>query len=171
MTSETPHWYVIHTHPRQEERADRNLSAWGVETFFPKIRGRRRNQFTNKPILTSEPLFPRYIFARFEAGALLSKVCYTRGVQGVIRQGDSPAPVDNEIVDAIWAQVGEHGFVRMNDELKRGDRVVVKEGLFRDFVGIFERDTKAGDRIIILLTAINYQNRVVLERDQVKKLS
>jgi len=34
-------WYVIYTHPKQEERVDKNLRAWQVETFFPKIKERR----------------------------------------------------------------------------------------------------------------------------------
>src|SRR5262245_34582992 len=73
-------WYVVHTNAKQEDRAANNLRAWQVETFSPRMKERRYNQFTNEPILMTRPLFPRYIFARFEADQLLHKVSNTRGV-------------------------------------------------------------------------------------------
>ena len=34
-------WYAIHTKAKQDLRASRNLEAWGVETFAPRIEQRR----------------------------------------------------------------------------------------------------------------------------------
>ena len=36
--ADIPFWYAIHTHPKQENRAESNLQAWNVETFIPRIR-------------------------------------------------------------------------------------------------------------------------------------
>src|ERR1043166_9166696 len=58
---DTSQWYVVHTNPKQEERADSNLRAWGVETLHPKLKTRRFNEFTGAPTVTTKPLFPRYI--------------------------------------------------------------------------------------------------------------
>ncbi|HEV2707915.1 MAG TPA: transcription termination/antitermination NusG family protein, partial [Pyrinomonadaceae bacterium] len=77
--TETPQWYAIYTHAKQEERAESNLRAWRVETFNPKAKEiRKRNSNPNGFVTTQ--LFPRYIFARFVAQNLLHKVSYTRGV-------------------------------------------------------------------------------------------
>ena len=43
-------WYVVHTKSRQEERANSNLRAWGVETLNPKVKTRRYNQFIGTPL-------------------------------------------------------------------------------------------------------------------------
>src|SRR5258705_12699899 len=77
---EIPRWYVVHTKYREEERADNNLRSWEVLTFYPQIRARRVNQFSGKITELAKPLFPGYLFARFDASKLLSKVHYTRGV-------------------------------------------------------------------------------------------
>ena len=81
---DTSRWYVVHTKSRQEERANSNLQAWGVETLNPKVKTRRYNQFIGTPLHISQPLFPRYIFARFNADKQLSKIWFTRGVQNVV---------------------------------------------------------------------------------------
>ena len=70
-------WYVVHTNPKQEERANSNLVAWGVETLYAKLKARRHNEFTGVPIYITQPLFPRYLFAKFKREQL-SKILFTR---------------------------------------------------------------------------------------------
>lgn len=164
-----PQWYAVRTHPRQEDRAEFNLRLWQVETFNPRMREQRYNEFSGKPINLNKPLFPRYIFARFEADKLLHKVWYTRGVQSVIGFGEGPAPIADELIDLIKSKVGDDGFVRIREELKLGDEVIIKHGPLKTFMGVFEREVKSSDRIIILLNAVNYQARVMVDRRLVDK--
>lgn len=168
-TENIAQWYVVYTNPRQEERANNNLRAWGVETLNPKLRTCRYNQFTGAPSNITQPLFPRYIFARFDAGRQLAKIWFTRGVHDVVCFGGSPAPVDEAIVEILQSRIDEHGFVKTSDELKRGDKVIIKGGPMRNFIGVFERELKASERISLLLTSINYQGRLVVGRDLVEK--
>jgi transcriptional antiterminator RfaH len=167
--SDSRQWYVLHTHLKQEERANENLTLWGVETLHAKIKTRRFNEFTGAPTYITQPLFPRYIFARFNAREQLSKVRFTRGVQSVVCFGESPAAVDQNIIDIIRARIDENGFVKTNDELKPGDKVVIGSGALRNLIGIFEHEIKGSDRISILLTAIEYQGRLVVHRDMVRR--
>lgn len=164
-------WYVVHTKPKQEDRANDNLRAWGVETLYPKFRLSRRNEFTGVPSYIAQPLFKQYIFAKFNAHKQLPKIWFTRGVHNVVSFGGSPAWVDDTIIQIIHARIDENGFIRSKDELKRGDKVVVKAGPLRNFMGVFEREVKANQRIIVLLTAINYQGRLVVSRDLVERAS
>jgi transcriptional antiterminator RfaH len=164
-------WYVVHTKFREEERANSNLQGWGVETLNPKVKTRRYNQFIGTPLNISQPLFPRYIFARFNADKQLSKICFTRGVQNVVCFGGNPASVDDEIIELLQARIDESGFVNTRNELKRGDKVMIKAGPMRNFVGVFERELKASERIEILLTSINYQGRLLVQRDLVERVS
>ena len=171
ITVETPRWYAVHTHSLQEERAAENLIAWGVETFAPKYRERRVNPYNGRPTYFTRSLFPRYIFARFEAGRLLRKVWFTRGVCQVVGFGDGPVPVEDGIIELIKSRVAEDGFVQFNEDLKRGDKVVIRDGPLANLVGIFERDVEDGDRVQMLLTAISYQGRVTVDRQFLKKIS
>ena len=162
-------WYAIHTHPKEEDRAANNLNAWNVETFNPKIRERRLNPFTGAPIYEKKPLFPRYIFARFDAGILLSKIVFTRGVRQVVGFGNGPIPVEDEIINFIRERTGEDGLINLEEEFKRGDLVTVQDGLLGELSGIFEREIKGTDRVRILLNAINYQASIVIPKEHVRK--
>lgn len=170
-SADVSRWYVIHTKSRQEERANNNLRAWGVETLNPKVKTRRYNQVTGTASHISQPLFPRYIFAKFNAAKQLTKIWFTRGVHDVVCFGGSPASVDDDIIEILQSRIDESGFVRTSEELKRGDKVVIKAGPMRNFIGIFERELKASERIVILLTSINYQGRLLVGGDLVERVS
>lgn len=167
---DTSQWYVVHTNPKQEERADSNLRAWGVETLHPKVKSRRFNEFTGAPTVTTKPLFPRYIFARFNAHKQLAKIAFTRGVHYVVSFGGNPVSVDDDIIQIVKDRIDQTGYVRFGDELKQGDRVVIKAGPLREFEGIFERKLKDNERITVLLTTISYQGRLVINKDLIEKV-
>lgn len=162
-------WYLVYTNLKQEERANDNLRAWGVETVHAKLRARRYNEFTGAPTYITQPLFPRYLFAKFNAREQLPKVRFTRGIQNVVCFGENPATVDESIIEIIRERIDENGFVKINNELKPGDKVVISAGPLKNLIGIFEREIKGSDRITILLTAIGYQGHLMVERDLVKR--
>jgi transcriptional antiterminator RfaH len=165
---DTPSWYAIHTHPRQESRADSNLRVWRVETLAPLLKAYSCGN--GAPLKVVKPLFPRYIFARFKASELLHKVTYTRGVNSVVSFGGHPTPVDDQIIDTIRSRITEDGYVKIGEKLEAGDAVVIEAGPFKDFKGIFEREVRHTDRVMLLLDAINYQSRIEIPRGLVKKI-
>lgn len=162
-------WYAIHTHPKEEDRATSNLNAWHVETFNPKIRERRLNPFTGTPIYEKRPMFPRYIFSRFDASTLLSKIVFTRGVRQVVSFGNGPVPVEEEIINFIKERMDRDGVVQLEEDLKRGDPVTLQDGLLGELSGIFDREIKGTDRVRILLNAISYQASIVIPKERVKR--
>jgi transcriptional antiterminator RfaH len=166
-----PQWYALRTHPKQEDRAEFNLRAWQVETFNPKMRERRYNEFSGKPTDRVKTMFPNYIFARFDADRLLSKVWYTRGVQSVVGFGSGPTPISGEMIDLFKSTVGDDGCVNLVEDIQPGDEVIVKSGPMKDLMGVFERGVKSTDRVIILLDAVNYQARVMVERHLVTRVA
>ena len=161
-------WYVVHTNPKQEERANSNLVAWGVETLYAKLKARRHNEFTGVPTYITQPLFPRYLFAKFKREQL-SKILFTRGVHDVVCFGDGPACVSEEIIEVIRGRIDQNGFVKLNNDLKPGDRVVISAGPLKNLIGVFEREVKGSERIMILLTAIGYQGHIEVDRDLIKR--
>lgn len=161
-------WYALHTHPNQEGRAESNLTAWNIETFAPKYKARRRNEFRSEPSYSVRPLFTGYIFARFDANEI-PKVRYTRGVHSVVCVGVTPAAVDDELIETIKSRTGEDGLVRLSDEIKPGDEVVLQGGHFNNFEGVFERRLKDKERVMILLKTVTHRVRVVVPESLVIK--
>jgi transcription elongation factor/antiterminator RfaH len=168
-TSTNARWYVIYTKTNEEDRAARNLEAWGLEIFNPRIKKKQVNEFTGKTIYFSRPLFPRYLFARFDAETSLHKIRNTRGVQKVLSIDYKPAPVADEIIGLIKSKLAEDGFIRLTETLKRGDEVLIKDGSLKGINGIFDRATTDKSRVMILLTTINYQATLIVERDLVQR--
>jgi transcriptional antiterminator RfaH len=165
----SPSWYVIHTKPRQEQRAYVNLSAWGVEAFSPFLKEPVYDARTSKTTYVKKIMFPQYLFARFDASKLLHKICFTRGVHNVVRFGGGPVPLDDEVIESLKSRVDDEGSVKPLEELKTGDKVVIKHGPLKDLVGIFELNISARDRVSILLEGVSYQGRILVERGLIKK--
>jgi transcriptional antiterminator RfaH len=162
-------WYVVHTKPKQEARAASNLRSWGIETFAPFLRERRFSIRTGG-IDRDTPLFPRYIFARFAARTLLAKVRLTRGVHDVIGFGESATPVEDALIDTIRARTAPDGLVRMLQP-EPGDTVRIEDGPLRSLVGVFERELRGSERVLILLTSIRAQARVDVPKAFIAKVA
>lgn len=160
-------WYAIRTKSQEENRAETNLKSWLVPTFAPKLKERRTLCYDIR--FVSKPLFSRYIFARFDINRQLHDINYTRGVQNVVSFGGCPVSIDDEVIDLIRAQVGEDGFVRMEDEFKPGDKVRITSGPFESLGGIFMRDLNDTGRVKLLLNAMQFQGHLLIDKQLVQK--
>jgi len=167
--SDNLNWHALRTHLHQKDRADSNLRARGIETLNPKIKERRINEFSGATTDFTKSLFPRYMFARFE-GSTLHAISLIRGVHSIVRFGLEPALVDDDVIALIKSRIHEDGFVKMDEPFNVGDKVLVKAGLLKSLVGIFEGNVNADDRVMILLEAINYQGHVLIERSLLEKV-
>ncbi len=162
-------WYAIYTKPKKEEMVAGSLRQAGMEVYNPKLKVRKylRGQFTD----VVEPLFPCYIFARFNPEASLWMIRYTRGVKKVVSSTDTPWPVDGDMIKLIRSRE-DNGIITLKYETyKKGDRVSIANGPFAGLTGIFERPMKGNERVVLLLNAVTYQARVVVERASVMKAS
>src|ERR671927_412108 len=103
---DTLHWYIAHTHPKQEDRTASNLSVLGIEVFNPKVEEGWRKPYTDESKSVISPLFPTYIFARFKLNDFYHKVRYTRGLSRLVSVIDTPCPVDEQIINLIRQRAG-----------------------------------------------------------------
>jgi transcriptional antiterminator RfaH len=116
------------------------------------------------------PLFPCYVFARFELQRSYFEVKYMPGVRGIVSAGSDPLAVPTAIVTDIRRR-GVDDVVEIPEKpLGSGDRVLVVEGPFRGFEAIFERYLSGAERVAILLSAIQAGGlRVLLPASAVAK--
>jgi transcriptional antiterminator RfaH len=165
---ESARWYVVHTKPKQEARATKNLERWGLETLSPWIHEAhiaRQRQGTQYRV---SPLFPGYIFARFDAATLLAKVRMTRGVHDVIGFGEYATPIDDAVISVVRDRIGDDGLVRQA-ELQPGDAVQIIDGPLRALVGIFEGPLRGQDRVLVLLATLGSQTHAQIARAHIRK--
>ncbi|MGH9238270.1 MAG: transcription termination/antitermination protein NusG [Vicinamibacterales bacterium] len=162
-----PLWYAVQTKPLQEDRARANLGAVGFETFLPNLR--RLVDRGGRRAVRVEPLFPRYLFAKFDDTVGLHRVRNTRGVVRVLGSGSSAVPVDESIIDGIRARVGPDGYVQLTPP-RKGDHVRITGGPWRGFVGVFEASRGSAERVALLLSAVHGKYRLVIEQDLIERI-
>jgi transcriptional antiterminator RfaH len=161
-------WYAVHTKPRQEPLAQTSLQREGIQTFYPKLKRRRTIRRVRRWVIG--PLFPGYIFARFDVARSGRLVKYATGVTHIVSFGGKPAIVDDAIIAAI-AEHAEDDIVTVPPpSLRPGDVVEIKAGPLMGLQGIFEREMPDRERVIILLETIARGARVEVTRDQLEKV-
>jgi transcriptional antiterminator RfaH len=161
-------WYAIYTKPGAEDTVTQKLRQIGLEIFNPKLCVKK---FVRKKYRTViESLFPCYIFGRFEPETHIWLISYTRGVKKIVGGMHNPWTVAEEVIDFIRCHEKE-GFVTINtEELKAGDTVEIAEGPFAGLSGIFHTFIKGSERVLLLLNALEFQARVVIDRASLRKV-
>jgi len=162
-------WYVIQTKPKKEEEATSYLSTKGVEIFSPLM----ETFATRNAKLTKElkPLFPSYIFGKFDLEQNYPLVRWARGVKCVLGLGGYPTSVSEEVIEIIRKRTDEGGIVRGVRRFEPNDVIRVTSGPLKDLLGIFERWVSDTERVRILLNLIGYQPNIELHYSMIEKVA
>jgi len=158
-------WYVIHTRPRQEERALENLTRQGYKAWMPwleveKLRGGRITKVI-------EPMFSRYLFIQLDQVTTnWGPIRSTLGVSKLVTFGNQAASISNEFVEMLQRtplQDSKH-------ILKQGDEVEIMQGPLKGVKGIF--DQHDGElRAMILIELINQSHKVQVSMQELRPLN
>ncbi len=160
-------WYVIHTKPRQEVRAEEHLDRQGFRCFLPRIKHKRTR--LKQRIESIEPLFPRYLFLRLDPSQdSVAPIRSTKGVIGLVRFGDRLPTVPEAFIDELLAVTDTlSGLVHIPEQrYKKGEKVLIEVGPLAGINGIFQA-TRGQDRVIILLEMLGSQREVVVPKDAI----
>jgi len=164
-TSVEMNWYVVNTLTRQEETAEQSLERLGVETFFPRIMEERIIRRKRSRVIS--PLFPGYLFVRFNMETHYRAVQYARGVRGLVAFGERPALIDEAIIESIKLRL-HGGYVTVQPPLFRSGEIVrINKGPLQGFEAAFEREMSAQQRVVLLLQMLSCQARLVVDLEQV----
>jgi transcriptional antiterminator RfaH len=161
-------WYLVITKSSKERWVHDQLAAILPEVFLPMREARIPRWGRMEWTIT--PLFPGYLFARFDLEQRYFDVKYTPGGQGIVSAGHDPLAVPVEVIDQIRRR-GMNGVVKLEEAaFGRGERLRVIEGPFRGFEAVFERYLSGAERVAILLSAIEASSlRVVLPASAVAR--
>lgn len=156
-------WFVVHTRPLSEIRAIENLERQGYRTFCPRVR--RTIRHARKTSTVMSPVFRNYLFVKLDLSFdRWRSINATRGVVGLIMQGDRPKPVPQGVMETILQYVNPDGTLSTAPLFGMGQSVRIESGPLADVVGRFERCEPDG-RIRVLVELLGRVVSVVLNRE------
>jgi transcription elongation factor/antiterminator RfaH len=160
--AESERWFLVHTQPRSERRAELHLGAQGFRTHLPQIRKTIRHARQLRTVRA--PLFPRYLFIILDLGRdRWLSVRSTVGVSSLFSCQDRPIPVPKGAVEALIEHPDEANLTLFQAGLSTGQSVRILTGPFANFVGTLERLDDAG-RVRVLLDMMGTAVPVALRR-------
>jgi transcriptional antiterminator RfaH len=158
-------WYLVHTLPHGEGRAQLHLGAQGFRTHFPTIQKTIRHARQLRTVRA--PLFPRYIFLILDLGRdRWLSVWGTVGVSSLYTCENRPVPVPERIVETLIENTDEANLALFSNGLTTGQSVRILSGPFTNFVGKLVRLDAAG-RVRVLLEMMGTEIPVALRRSAI----
>jgi len=153
-------WFALQVRSRLERSIAANLQAQGYECFLPTYKARRR--WSDRVKEVEFPLFPGYLFSRFDLQDRLP-VLVTPGVLQIVGIGRNPVPVDENEINSV-RRIVRSGFPRQPwPFLQLGDRVRIERGPLYGIEGIL-LGLKGHHRIVVSVSLL--QRSVALEIDE-----
>ena len=139
-------WYAVWTRSRHEQVVRTQLDEKHVPAFLPTMR--RWSRWKDRKKQIDVPLFPGYVFARFEAGERLS-VLKCSGVVSIVSFDGEPAPVPDHEIEGIRTLVESTLPYDPCPTIKTGTLVEVSHGPLKGVVG---RLTRKGSQARLVLS-------------------
>jgi transcriptional antiterminator RfaH len=146
-------WYLLYCKRGEQSRAKAHLENQNVECFYPVINVQKI--YRGKKQVMSEPLFPSYMFVRFdfEVGPTFTTIRSTRGVMDFIRFGQQPKEIQGDLVFQLKQLDPELDLAAVSLP-KKGQKMQVKGGQFSGIDAIYQ-EPDGETRSIMLVTMIN----------------
>jgi len=163
----TDDWYALHVRSRFEKHVRTQLEKKGYETLLPSYTSVRRWSDRVKSI--SLPLFPNYLFCRFDINERLP-ILVTPGVKCIVGAGKSPVAVDPAEIDAIRRVLDSGLPAQPWPFLAEGMRVRVTNGPLENLEGVIVRE-KGSDRLVVSVHLLMRSVSVEIDRGSVAPLN
>ena len=156
-------WFILQFKSNSHHHAAKNLTRQGFETFLPlhDTTSRKSSRFIN----TSKPLFPGYMFIRFNrAESEWNKINNTYGVSRLITFNSLLKSIPTSFVDSLMKRYDSSGKLLPIVKFKKGDNVKVLTGPFADFIATIEK-YEADQRIWILMDLMGRKTKIQTPSD------
>jgi transcription antitermination factor NusG len=172
MTSSLPKpdrlpWYALQIQSRLGTVASLTLRDRGYEEFFPLYSFRRR--WSDRMKQLKLPLFPGYLFCRFDVSDRLPVVS-TPGVIGVVGLGKIPVPIDEEEIEAVQAILRSGLAAQPWPLLQVGSKVYIERGPMAGLEGIIARTDKVY-RLVVSVSMLQRSVAVEIDREWARPIA
>jgi transcription antitermination factor NusG len=154
-------WFGVRTRSNHEKVTAHVLSAKGYDQYLPTYKSRKR--WSDRVVETDKPLFPGYVFCRFDPKARLP-ILTTPGVVAVVGFGNEPAPIDDAEIEAVQAVLRAGLRAEPCGYLREGQRIRVNQGSLTGLEGILTR-RKSEWRMVVSVAMLQRSISVEIDRE------
>lgn len=144
-------WFALQVRTRHEPGVAGFLESKGYEIFLPLYTCRKR--WSDRVKNVESPLFPGYLFSRFDSQDRLS-ILTTPGVIQVVGYNRVPIPVEESEIQAIQALTKSGLPNQPWPFLSVGDRVRIEAGPLRGCEGLLV-EFKGNHRLVLSITLLH----------------
>jgi transcription antitermination factor NusG len=152
-------WYALQVRTRYERVVAEYLSGLDYEWFLPLCKDRKR--WSDRVKQVDLPLFPGYLFCRFDVQSRLP-ILKTPGVVQIVGYNRQPVPVDESEIVAIQTLVSSGVPNQPCSFIEIGDRVQIESGPLRGLEGILV-ESRGRHKLVLSVTLL--QRSVAVEID------
>jgi transcription antitermination factor NusG len=139
-------WFAVWTRSRHEQVVRTQLDEKHITAFLPTMA--RWSRWKDRKKRIEVPLFPGYVFARFDAASRLA-VLKCSGVVSIVSFNGEPAPVPDHEIESIRTLVESTLPFDPCPTIKTGALVEVSHGPLKGVVG---RLTRKGSQSRLVLS-------------------
>jgi transcription antitermination factor NusG len=152
-------WFAIQVRSRYENLVAAFLNEKGYESFLPKYW--RRRQWSDRIKKVELPLFPGYLFCRFNPQDRLP-ILQAPGLISIVGIGKVPVPVGDVEIEALRMLVSASLSHQPWPYIRVGQRVRIEQGVLCGLEGILQ-SFKGHHRIVVSVSLL--QRSVAAEID------
>jgi transcription antitermination factor NusG len=156
-------WFALRVKSRCEKVTAAILHNKGYQEFLPLYRSRRHWSDRTKQL--DLPLFPGYVFCRFDPHDRLP-VLTTPGLVHIVGVAGIPAPIDDREIDAVHAIIKSGLAAEPWPFVKVGNIVRIDYGSLEGLEGILI-EIKKRHRLVVSVTLLQRSVAVEIDRDWV----
>lgn len=154
-------WYLLSSKPHKDAQAEEQLIRQEYEVYRPLAQRLRKRR--GKMVKLTESLFPRYMFIQLDkVEDNWAPIRSTYGVSQIIRFGNEPTPVPDELITTLKQHEESLGEKAIDlDKFHTDDQVILTDGPFKGLSGAF-LSYNGEERAIILLEIMNSQTKLTV---------
>ena len=166
MSNNSFSWFALQIRSRWEGTTAGLLRGKGLETLLPTYSAKRK--WSDRFKVVEAPLFPGYVFCRFDVHNRLP-VLITPGVISVVGRGNTPVAVDDTEILSIQAAIGSGIHMEPWPYVEIGERIRIKDNILDGMEGILT-SFKGSDRVVISVTLLRRSVALEIDRSRITPL-
>jgi transcription antitermination factor NusG len=143
-------WFALRVRSNFERKSADLLGQKGLEQFLPTYR--RRTRWSDRTKWVERPLFPGYLFCRFDPENWLP-VLQTAGIVHAVSMGGRPIPVEEAEIESLRTLVKSSLPLFPQAFLRIGQKVRIQHGPLAGVEGILEQFEK-NCRIVVSVSLL-----------------
>jgi transcriptional antiterminator RfaH len=161
-------WYCIHTRALKEQQIAGYLrERLSLETYSPLMKTQKNVRRALRTVVS--PLFPRYLFCRFDLATQYRAVRYTPEVIDVVSFGAQPAVVSTPLIEELKNWAGDMvDLCAPARKFQSGDRVEIADGPMQGLSAVILNERNDDHRVAVLLSSLECGAKLIVNRSQLK---